>query len=252
MAAKDFLNRPVGTKTFIPLENNPDVFTSLVHELGLSPKLRFFDVYSLDDPDLLAMVPRPAQALIFITPAPMYYAVRKEDGLKEVKTADELTYNKSGDQEPVVWYLQTINHACGLIALLHAASNGDVRQSVNKDSILGRLIESAVPLEPGPRADLLYNSEELEKAHMNAARTGDSAAPQAEDPCGYHFLAFVRGKDGHLWELEGGSDGPIDRGSLPDGSDMLSAEALELGVKRFLKFSEGNLEFSIIALSESE
>lgn len=55
-------------KVFIPLENNPTVMSDLAHKLGLSKNLNFHDVYSLTDPDLLAIVPRPAQALLFIYP----------------------------------------------------------------------------------------------------------------------------------------------------------------------------------------
>ena len=64
---------PNGKKTFIPLENNPEVFTELVHKLGVSPKLGFYDVYSLDDLDLLSLIPRPVHALIFISPADVYH-----------------------------------------------------------------------------------------------------------------------------------------------------------------------------------
>ena len=91
-----------GIKTFIPLENNPEVFTDLVHRLGVSPDLGFFDVYSLDDPGLLSLVPRPVHALIFISPADVYHRVRKDDGSKA------LTYDGCGDNEPVIWYKQTI------------------------------------------------------------------------------------------------------------------------------------------------
>lgn len=56
-----------GKKTFVPLENNPEVFTDLIHRLGLTPELGCYDVYSIDEPDLLSMVPRPAHALIFIS-----------------------------------------------------------------------------------------------------------------------------------------------------------------------------------------
>ena len=55
-----------GKKTFVPLENNPEVFTDLIHRLGLTSELGCYDVYSIDEPDLLSMVPRPAHALIFI------------------------------------------------------------------------------------------------------------------------------------------------------------------------------------------
>lgn len=239
---------PSGKKTFIPLENNPEVFTSLIHDLGVSSELEFSDVYSLDDPDLLAFVPRPALALIFITPAPPYYAVRGADGTSLAK--DGISYDKSGDEESVTWFRQTIGHACGLIALLHAVANGEAKQFIQAGSTLDGLFQKARALKPLPRADLLYNSEELEKSHMRAARMGDSSAPRADEACGYHFLTFVKGGDGHLWELEGSTDGPIDRGELGEGDDMLSEAALEKGVRKFLNAADGNTEFSIIALAK--
>lgn len=240
---------PEGTKTFIPLENNPEIFNPLIHDLGVSTDMSFHDVYSLDEPSLLSLVPRPAHSLIFITPGPMYYSVRKDDGIEEDQP---LTYEKAGDEEPVFWFKQTIGNACGLIALLHAVANGDVRRHVQRGSVLDRLLEQAKPLKPEPRAELLYNSEELELAHMRAARRGDSTAPRSDEGCGYHFLAFTKGTDGHLWELEGGTDGPMDRGPLPSEADMLSEEALQKGVRRFLQYADGNLEFSIIALAKRE
>lgn len=241
---------PSGKKVFIPLENNPEVFTSLVHDLGVSPELGFYDVYSLDEPELLSLIPRPAHSLIFITPAPMYWATRKEhDGITEDIDGKSITYDKTGEEEPIVWYRQTIGNACGLIALLHTVSNGDARRFVKDGSLLARLLEEGRSLKPDARAEMLYNSEELEQVHMRAAKRGDSGAPRADEHCGYHFLAFTKGEDGHLWELEGGVDGPIDRGLLPEGADMLSEEALEKGVRRFMKHADGNVEFSIVALA---
>ncbi|GKT42973.1 ubiquitin carboxyl-terminal hydrolase isozyme L3 [Colletotrichum spaethianum] len=242
---------PTGEKTFIPLENNPDVFTSLVHDLGISPSLGFFDVYSIDEPALLDLVPRPVLALIFISPAPMYHQVRAADGTKTVKE-DGITYEGAGPEEPVIWFLQTIGNACGLYALIHAVGNGEARSYVAEGSLMDRLLKEAEPLKWQERADVLYKSEELEEAHMKAARRGDTAPPPAEEKPGYHFIAFVKGKDGHLWELEGGSDGPVDRGLLGEGEDMLSEGALEKGIKKYLSYADGNLEFSIVALAKRE
>jgi ubiquitin carboxyl-terminal hydrolase L3 len=233
-----------GRKTFIPLENNPEVFNHLVHSLGVSSKLGFYDVYSIDEPSLLSMVPSPAHALIFIAPAPIYYRVREND-----PGSKDLTYDRAGADEPVMWFKQTIGHACGLIALLHSVSNGSARGFINPGSDLDKLLLDAAPLKPLPRADLLYNSEALERSHMAAAVRGDTVAPVAEDPIGYHFLSFVKGQDGHLYELEGSWDGPIDRGQLGEDEDVLSEKALDLGVRRFTKVADGNLEFSIVALA---
>ncbi|SCO86680.1 probable ubiquitin thiolesterase L3 [Fusarium oxysporum] len=236
--------RKDGTKTFIPLENNPEVFTKLIHNLGVSEKLGFYDVYSIDEPELLAMIPRPVHALVFITPAPMWARVREND-----PGSKELSYDGSGPDEPVVWYKQTIGHACGLIALLHSVSNGTAKSFINTNSILDKILKETQDLKPLQRANHLYNSIELEKAHMATAVTGDTIAPASEEPSGYHFISFVKGQDGHLYDLEGGWGGPVDCGTLDDGEDLLSNKALEVTVKRFTKAAEGNLEFSIIALA---
>ncbi|KHN97772.1 ubiquitin hydrolase L3 [Metarhizium album ARSEF 1941] len=243
---------PTGRKSFIPLENNPEVFTSLVHDLGVSPALGFYDVYSLDEPSLLSHIPRPVYALIFIAPSEMQTAVRRQDGLPKSVANGGLTYDQSGPDEPVVWFLQTIGNACGLYALVHSVANGDARQFVSKDSVLARLIETAVPLRPHERAKGFYDNQQLEEAHMRAARLGSSRAPPADVHAGHHFISFVKGTDGHLWELEGTADGPIDRGPLADGDDMLSEGALEQGVKRFIKMGEGNVNFSIVALAKND
>jgi hypothetical protein len=50
----------------------------------------------------------------------------------------------------------------------------------------------------------LYDDENFEVAHQSVARMGDTLPPDAEggDWTG-HFVSFVKGDDGHLWELEG-------------------------------------------------
>ena len=149
----------------------------------------------------------------------------------------------------MIWFKQTIGHACGLIALLHSVSNGPARQFVKPDSLLYKLLKEATPLKPLPRAQVLYDSDELEAAHMAVAFKGDSAAPLAAEPNGYHFIAFVKGKDGHLYELEGGWGGPIDHCLLSDDEDVMSKKALDAGIRRFVKAAEGNLEFSMVALA---
>ncbi|KAG6036629.1 hypothetical protein E4U41_005598 [Claviceps citrina] len=241
---------PTGRKVVIPLENNPEVFTALVHDLGVSSQLGFYDVFSLDDPSLIGHIPRPAFALIFISPSEMQTAVRQEDGLQKSVRVQDLTYTKCGADEPVLWFHQTIVNACGTYALLHSVANGEARQFVEKGSVLDKLIDDAVPLAPQARAKSVHDNLALEEAHMRAARLGSSKAPPAETYVGHHFIAFVKGQDGHLWELEGNADGPIDRGQLAEGDDVLSDMALERGVKRFMRFAEGNLNFSIVALAK--
>lgn len=219
----------------------------LVHQLGLSRSFGFTDVYSIDEPDLLAFVPRPAHALLLVFPvSPTYEASRvaEDSQLPE--------YTGSGPSEPVMWFKQTIRNACGLIGLLHAVSNGEPRKNITPGSDLEQLLKAAEQLPPIQRADLLYESKALESAHADAAKLGDTEAPQAEDNVDLHFVAFVKGADGRLWELDGRRKGPLERGRLADDEDVLSEKALDLGVRRFLKIEKegGNpdLRFSLVSL----
>jgi ubiquitin carboxyl-terminal hydrolase L3 len=61
------------------------------------------------------------------------------------------------------------------------------------------------------RAQLLYSSKDFEDAHQSVAEMGDTAPPSAEegDRLGQHFVAFVKGDDGRLWELEGSRKGVL-------------------------------------------
>jgi ubiquitin carboxyl-terminal hydrolase L3 len=223
--------------------------STLASSLGVSPALGFHDVYSLSDPDLLSFIPRPVYALIFLCPASIYHRARdaEHDAMP--------TYTACGPSEPVIWFKQTIGHACGLIALLHGLANGGAKAYITPDSTLDGLLKMAVGLKPTARAQLLYDSAELEAAHMAAAVRGDTVAPDAREENYQHFICFVKAEDGHLWELNGGMKGPVDRGVLGGDEDALSERALALGVKSFLdllgKSGEGEREvnFSLVAMA---
>ncbi|EXJ94324.1 ubiquitin carboxyl-terminal hydrolase L3 [Capronia coronata CBS 617.96] len=242
---------PATRKAFVPLENNPEVMTSLVRELGLSPAIQFHDVYSLTDPSLLAFLPRPALALLLVFPITETY-----EKYRVAEDASRADYQGSGNPEDVVWFKQTIRNACGLIGLLHSVSNGGARDHIVPDSDLDKLLKQAVPLtNPDERADLLYNSQALEAAHATAAAKGDTSAPDAEANVDLHFVAFVKDQDGDLWELDGRRKGPIKRGRLGPHEDVLSKKGQELGVQSFLKREEeaggGEMRFSVIMLGPS-
>lgn len=225
--------------------------SKLLYRLGLSPALQFHDVFSIDDPDLLAFIPRPAYALLLVFPISETYETfrREEDRAHPV-------YDASGDAEPVIWYRQTIGNACGLIGLLHSVSNGEARELIQSNSELDKLITKAIALKPKERAELLEETDALETAHQEAAQTGDSAAPAAGDNVDLHYVCFVKSqKNGHLWEMDGRRNGPLDRGELAAGDDVLSPTALDKGVRAFLKREEaaggGDLRFSLIALGHA-
>ena len=225
--------------------------SSLLHTLGLSPTLQFHDVFSIDDPDLLAFVPRPAYALLLVFPVSATY-----EKFRAEEDRGKPDYAGSGEGEKVVWFKQTIGNACGLMGLLHGVANGPARGFVRGGSDLEVFLKLAVPLGPRERADLVESTEALKTAHADAAGLGDTAAPAAETDVDLHYVCFVKSeRDGHLWEMDGSRKGPLDRGLLGEEEDVLSAKALEKGVRAFLKREEeaggGELRFSLIVLAEA-
>ncbi|KXG51680.1 Peptidase C12, ubiquitin carboxyl-terminal hydrolase 1 [Penicillium griseofulvum] len=140
-----------GQKTFIPLENNPEVHTHLCKNLGVSPSLTFHDILSTT-PEMLSRIPRPVNALILLCDKPIYLAVRSgvEHSIPE--------YLGSGADEPVLWMKQTIGHACGLMALLHVVVNLENGKYVTAGSELEKIVKLAVELGPVERARLFNNT----------------------------------------------------------------------------------------------
>lgn len=117
------------------------------------------------------------------------------------------------------------------------------------------MITDAVPLDPKSRSRLLETSENLATAHASAAAEGDTIAPAADERVDLHYVAFVKSAKNNLWELDGSRKGPLNRGKLMDGEDVLGENALALGPKKFLKREEeaggGELRFSLLALGPS-
>jgi ubiquitin carboxyl-terminal hydrolase L3 len=111
------------TKTFLPLESNPEIFTYLAHNLGLSSALKFVEVYDLDvtpEEEVLAYV------LAFPTREGYNEMVDERDsGDFEGKEVEK------NEERKVLWLRQTIHNACGLYALLHAACNGAARNYIS-------------------------------------------------------------------------------------------------------------------------
>lgn len=222
--------------------------TQLATTLGLSPALQFHDIYSLDDPDGLAHIPRPALALLAIIPLTPAW-----DRARQAEDAGKLEpYVGSSSDDPVIWFKQTIGNACGSIGLLHCAINGPAAELITPGSDLDVLCSKAMPLDMNSRADMLYNSTAFERAHKAVESKGDSDVELRGLRDGGHFVAFVK-SGGKLWELEGSRRGALERGVLADDEDVLSPRALEMGIKRIIGLNkvggEENLLFSCIALA---
>lgn len=244
---------------FVPLESNPEVFTELARSMGLSSELAFNDVFSIDDPDLLAFVPRPVSALILVFPVSEVYEEhrKEEDGQRP---ADYYTRVAGTSEQGVIWCKQTIRNACGTYGILHALLNGFSLKDdkIASDSYIANLAEKLEGINVDARSQVLEADANLETLHGRVASKGETEAPDANDKIDLHYVCFTRsarepGVDGsrnHLVELDGRRNGPLQRAVLADDEDLLSEPALK-EIRTFMKREKDNPMFSILALSPS-
>ena len=219
----------------------------LAQRFGVTKELSFYDVYSLYDPDMLAMVPRPVFALL--TTIPMTEAWKQD---RDAEDGGLEWYKGAGPEEPAFWLRQTIIHGCGLIGLLHCVLNGIPSKMILPGTILAKFLDKAAPLRMDDRAEVLSNTDLMYKASEAVAQKGDSEVLKPGENSGNHFVALVKGCDGNLWELEGSRKGPLKRGSLRENEDALSERALDLGIRRLIDIQRkagSDLPFSCIALA---
>ncbi|KAM0324417.1 hypothetical protein ACHAQA_008199 [Verticillium albo-atrum] len=234
-------------KSFIPLESNPDVFNTLTESLGVSAALRFQDVWTLADTSELLSAPVLALVLVFPTPPSYEARVRAEDA-----NAEDWMVTHNEEDEDAMWFKQTIHNACGLYAILHALANGRAKDFIRPGSVLDILFSITAPMDPPQAALVLESSKDLEAAYNGVARQGSTAAPAADDEVEFHYICFVKSPDtGHLFELDGGRKGPVDRGVIDEEERVdLGPKSLDL-VREYIEKGEEDVNYSLMALVEA-
>ena len=214
-----------------------------MYEIGVSKKVQFCDVYSLDEEDLKAMLPSPIHAFILLYPIDDGKFDREDRLLGEVEEEEEEDKSKETSSKKPFYLSQTIDNACGFIALLHVIAalqdndnnDNDSADVVAKDSILDKYLEAARKCPtPRDRGVLLESNEALASVHRTFAQQGSTEAPQTleeEMAVNLHFVALVPSSTSSstgpaLWELDGRKRGPVKRGE--GGIANFVAESLKL------------------------
>ncbi|KAF7914732.1 uncharacterized protein EAE98_011431 [Botrytis deweyae] len=248
------ISRPSGARminnrlTFTKLENKSEVMNALAIKLGLSPALKFYDVCSFTGTDSMKNIPRPVYALLFSIPFTSTWEL-----ITRAKELAKPPYKGSGPDQPVIWFKQVIADACGSMGLLHCLLNGQAHRYILPDTILSRLYERSIPLGPDDRATMLYNDQNYEDAHQAIAILADKASSTEKvEKSKRHFVAFVRGEDGSLWEMDGSRGGPIRREPrLKEHEDLLTDDILRFCMGGFVDTdSDEDTMCSCIALAK--
>ncbi|KAL0248243.1 hypothetical protein GEMRC1_003479 [Eukaryota sp. GEM-RC1] len=238
------------SSSWIPLEANPDVLNRFISKLGVPSKYSFVDVFGLD-PELLAFVPQPVRAVIFlfpITDKTETFSQQEEESLQE----QDIPLNP-----PNVFYTkQTIPNACGTIATIHSIlNNEDIVQELEDESWFLEFLNESKALTPEQRACLLEGSPKnpspvasrLKTVHEEMSVQGQSSVPDAADPVWLHFVAFVN-KDGYLYELDGRKSRPIVHQSTSEDSFLNDCADV---ARKFISRVD-SIEFNMIALCKQE
>ncbi|KAI4849918.1 hypothetical protein E4T44_03051 [Aureobasidium sp. EXF-8845] len=228
------------TKTFLPLESNPEIFTYLAHNLGLSSALKFVEVYDLD-------VTPEEEVLAYVLAFPTREGYNEMIDKRDSGDFDGKEVEKN-EERKVLWLRQTIHNACGLYALLHAACNGAARNYIKPDSIL----ETLVNIPSSQQSSFLSSSTDLETLYSAAANAGDTATPEQDVEVDWHYTCFVPDPDMRaLLELDGDRWGLLEHAILESDERDFSEKAREVIKKEYFGKAEGGGRegmFSVLAL----
>lgn len=232
----------------IPLESNPEVFDKFAYNLGLSYSYNFNDIFSIDDPDLLAFLPRPVIAIVLLFP------IQKHKPLLQSHNSNTPISN---DDQPI-WLKQNFQNACGLYALLHILINN--KNILRKGSPLDEFLDSSKQVTGSSLDQFIINFTQKFKQDFNEY-SGETTNPDPESVIDLHFISFISYK-GKLWELDGRStkSEPLFLGNIEETNQMDSNEIdlinQPIVIERIRSYMENvesesdKLSFSLLGLSK--
>ncbi|KHJ41111.1 ubiquitin carboxyl-terminal hydrolase, family 1 [Trichuris suis] len=175
-----------------PLESNPQVFNRLIWKLANNNLLACYDIVSFDREDL-TYLPSEVLAVLLLFPVTEKY----EKSCCELQTSS-LT-GQSDFPKDLFFVKQTVKNACGMVALLHALGNNP--SFLRLPSFVADFLKITKDSTPEERGALMASSAELVALQSFAAKLGQSQAIGAQEDVFHHFICFVKGSDGKLYEL---------------------------------------------------
>lgn len=232
----------------IPLESNPEVFDRFAYNLGLNNSYNFNDIFSIDDPELLAFLSRPVIAIVLLFP------IQKNMPLLPNHHSND---SISKDNQPI-WLRQNFQNACGLYALLHILINN--KSNLRKGSLLDEFLNSNKEITHSTVDQFIIDFTKRYNQDFNES-SGETTNPDPETDIDLHFISFIS-YEGKLWELDGRSInkeplllGNVDKTNQIDleNVDLISQSIIIERIKAYMNNVESEsdkLKFSLIGLSK--
>ncbi|SCU93053.1 LADA_0G01090g1_1 [Lachancea dasiensis] len=228
-------------RSVVPLESNPEVFTQFAHQLGLSTRYAFHDIYSLTEPDLMAFLPRPMAAIVLLFPL--------NDLFESLKSSDN--GNNAADTLNPIWLKQTVRNACGLYALLHSiANNQDLLQIDSKlEQFLKLNHRDGNKYADDQTDDFIVSISEL---YNQSSHSGQTEAPNSDDEVNLHFITYIE-SGGHIFEMDGRRSNGARCLGESSSTDLLEEPLVKKRVQWYMDNTEEEmkLQFSLLGLAPS-
>ena len=155
---------------------------------------------------------------------------------------------------------QNIGNACGTIGILHACGN------LPKDALVegkwlhkyfaGSNADDSTQTQTQSNAQRLESDPEIQKVHTAACSSEANSTERGDldQIVNTHFVAFVRGKDDQVYEMDGRKEGPVCHGPIggPIGGTGRSFGEVACGaVKGFMLRDPDEIKFTILAICKS-
>ena len=218
---------------WVPMESNPEVWNELLKQMNVSPDWQFTDVWGLD-PELLAMMPQTVAAVLLLYPiSPNTESLGREQ-----------LQSRTAEVDSSVFFMkQSVGNACGTVAILHSLLNNSDQIDIGeyarnfKEECAGKSAEE--------RAKALETNSLIAEKHADAASSGQTAAPSADEKVNLHFVAFVS-VNGVLYELDGRKERPVHWGEC-QRDELLSRGAVVC--KKYMACDPGEMRFTVVSLT---
>nr|DBA29225.1 TPA: hypothetical protein GDO54_009473 [Pyxicephalus adspersus] len=212
----------------LPVEVNPEMLNKFRDKSGVSSQIKYIDVLSLE-PDYLKAFPKAVHALMFaFSPTP------KHEEFRNKQTEDKQLDSK------VFFVKQTFENSSVIVAMIHTIANNKDSVSFGENSSLKNFIDAAGDASPDERGKLLEKNEALLSDFKSAAE--GFVRQEGGDHCNVTVLVEV---NGHLYEIDGQIDRPIDHGPLSDKSFLENAGQV---CKQYTEQAKDEVRFSAVAL----
>eukprot|EP00118_Oscarella_pearsei_P028927 m.3288 g.3288 ORF g.3288 m.3288 type:complete len:365 (+) comp9227_c0_seq2:22-1116(+) len=212
------------------IESDPGVFSELIRGFGVTGA-QVEELWSLDEAEFEKL--EPVHGLIFL------FKWRPDEKI----SGSLVTDSRRND---VFFAKQSIPNACATQAILSVLLNCD-HPDVGLGRVLADFKNFTASMDPSLKGLTLTNSQEIREVHNSFSRQQmfefDQSSKDKDDA--FHFISYLP-IDGRLYELDGLKEGPIDHGSIKEGSWLSTCR--EVLQKRIQSFESNEIKFNLMAI----